>query len=137
MIERLLIGLLTGHVLLEASGLAKTLTVRTLPRRSILRSTASNSLPILLPADVIGTQIYDQSTGLSIKKGRSPNIVLADESPRPASAGGAAGGDAREAGTIGGTTYVLHEPFLVLATRTPSNKKGPTRCGSSGRPLQC
>src|SRR5580704_14623729 len=83
MIERLLIGLLTGgHVLLErVPGLAKTLTVRTLAETINTSFHRIQFTPDLLPADVIGTQIYDQSNGqFSIKKGPIfANIVLADE----------------------------------------------------------
>src|SRR5436853_4866092 len=83
MVERLLISLLTGgHVLLEGvPGLAKTLTVRTLAETINTSFSRIQFTPHLLPADVVGTQIYDQSTGrFSVKKGPIfANIILADE----------------------------------------------------------
>src|ERR1039458_8582580 len=83
MVERLIISLLTGgHVLLEGvPGLAKTLTVRTLAETVHTTFSRIQFTPDLLPADVVGTQIYDQSTGkFSVKKGPIfANIVLADE----------------------------------------------------------
>ena len=130
MVERLLIGLLTGgHVLLEGvPGLAKTLTVRTLAETIHTSFQRIQFTPDLLPADVIGTQIYDQSTGqFSIKKGPIfANIVLADEINRAPAKVQAALLEAMQEKqvTIGGTTYKLEEPFLVLATQNPIEQEG-------------
>src|SRR5579875_1415620 len=130
MIERLLIGLLTGgHVLLEGvPGLAKTLTVRTLAETISTSFQRIQFTPDLLPADVIGTQVYDQSTGrFSIKKGPIfANIILADEINRAPAKVQAALLEAMQEKqvTIGGTTYPLEEPFLVLATQNPIEQEG-------------
>ena len=130
MIERLLIGLLTGgHVLLEGvPGLAKTLTVRTLAETINTTFHRIQFTPDLLPADIIGTQIYDQSTGqFSIKKGPIfSNIVLADEINRAPAKVQAALLEAMQEKqvTIGGTTHALKEPFLVLATQNPIEQEG-------------
>jgi MoxR-like ATPase len=130
MIERLMIGLLTGgHVLLEGvPGLAKTLTVRTLAETISTTFQRIQFTPDLLPADVVGTQIYDQSTGrFSVKKGPIfANIVLADEINRAPAKVQAALLEAMQEKqvTIGGTTYPLTEPFLVLATQNPIEQEG-------------
>jgi MoxR-like ATPase len=130
MIERLLIGLLTGgHVLLEGvPGLAKTLTVRTLAESISTSFQRIQFTPDLLPADVIGTQVYDQSTGsFSVKKGPIfANIILADEINRAPAKVQAALLEAMQEKqvTIGGTTYPLEEPFLVLATQNPIEQEG-------------
>jgi MoxR-like ATPase len=130
MIERLLIGLLTGgHVLLEGvPGLAKTLTVRTLSETINTSFSRIQFTPDLLPADVIGTQIYDQSSGqFSVKKGPIfANIVLADEINRAPAKVQAALLEAMQEKqvTIGGTTHRLVEPFLVLATQNPIEQEG-------------
>ena len=130
MVERLLIGLLTGgHVLLEGvPGLAKTLTVRTLAETIHTTFSRIQFTPDLLPADVIGTQIYDQSTGrFSIKKGPIfANIVLADEINRAPAKVQAALLEAMQEKqvTIGGETHKLQEPFLVLATQNPIEQEG-------------
>jgi MoxR-like ATPase len=130
MVERLLIGLLTGgHVLLEGvPGLAKTLTVRTLAETIHTTFQRIQFTPDLLPADVIGTMIYDQSNGqFSIKKGPIfANIVLADEINRAPAKVQAALLEAMQEKqvTIGGTTYRLEEPFLVLATQNPIEQEG-------------
>jgi MoxR-like ATPase len=130
MIERLLIGLLTGgHVLLEGvPGLAKTLTVRTLAETINTTFQRIQFTPDLLPADVIGTQVYDQSTGsFSVKKGPIfANVVLADEINRAPAKVQAALLEAMQEKqvTIGGTTYRLEEPFLVLATQNPIEQEG-------------
>ena len=130
MIERLLVGLLTGgHVLLEGvPGLAKTLTVRTLAETISTSFQRIQFTPDLLPADVIGTQVYDQSTGkFSVKKGPIfANIVLADEINRAPAKVQAALLEAMQEKqvTIGGTTYTLEEPFLVLATQNPIEQEG-------------
>ena len=130
MIERLLIGLLTGgHILLEGvPGLAKTLAVRTLAE--ILHATFSRIqfTPDLLPADVIGTMIFDQKTQeFHPKKGPLfAHIVLADEINRaPAKVQSALLEAMQEHQvTIGGTTYPLPSPFLVLATQNPIEQEG-------------
>jgi MoxR-like ATPase len=130
MIERLLVGLLTGgHVLLEGvPGLAKTLTVRTLAETISTSFQRIQFTPDLLPADVIGTQVYDQSTGrFSVKQGPIfANIILADEINRAPAKVQAALLEAMQEKqvTIGGTTYVLEEPFLVLATQNPIEQEG-------------
>jgi MoxR-like ATPase len=130
MVERLLIGLLTGgHILLEGvPGLAKTLAVRTLAE--ILHATFSRIqfTPDLLPADVVGTMIFDQKTQeFHPKKGPLfAHIVLADEINRaPAKVQSALLEAMQEHQvTIGGTTYPLPEPFLVLATQNPIEQEG-------------
>src|SRR6188472_2963046 len=130
MVDRLLISLLTGgHVLLEGvPGLAKTLTVRTLAETISTSFSRIQFTPDLLPADVIGTQIYDQSTGKSmVKKGPIfANIILADEINRAPAKVQAALLEAMQEKqvTIGGTTYKLEEPFLVLATQNPIEQEG-------------
>jgi MoxR-like ATPase len=130
MVERLLIGLLTGgHILLEGvPGLAKTLAVRTLAE--ILHASFSRIqfTPDLLPADVIGTMIFDQKTQeFHPKKGPLfAHIVLADEINRaPAKVQSALLEAMQEHQvTIGGMTYPLPEPFLVLATQNPIEQEG-------------
>jgi MoxR-like ATPase len=130
MVERLLIGLLTGgHVLLEGvPGLAKTLTVKTLAETIHTSFQRIQFTPDLLPADVIGTQIFDQQTGqFRAKKGPIfANIILADEINRaPAKVQSALLEAMQEKQvTIGGTTYRLDEPFLVLATQNPIEQEG-------------
>ena len=130
MIERLLISLLTGgHVLLEGvPGLAKTLTVRTLAEAIRTSFQRIQFTPDLLPADVVGTQIYDQATGaFSVKRGPIfANIVLADEINRAPAKVQAALLEAMQEKqvTIGGVTLTLDEPFLVLATQNPIEQEG-------------
>ncbi|GAC1654628.1 MAG: AAA family ATPase [Gemmatimonadaceae bacterium] len=130
MVERLLISLLTGgHVLLEGvPGLAKTLTVRTLAETVHTTFQRIQFTPDLLPADVVGTQVYDQSTGkFSVKQGPIfANIVLADEINRAPAKVQAALLEAMQEKqvTLGGTTYKLEEPFLVLATQNPIDQEG-------------
>ena len=130
MVERLLIGLLTGgHVLLEGvPGLAKTLTVRTLAETISTTFQRIQFTPDLLPADVVGTQVFDQSTGtFSVKKGPVfANVVLADEINRaPAKVQSALLEAMQEKQvTIGGQTFPLVEPFLVLATQNPIEQEG-------------
>ena len=130
MIERLLIGLLTGgHVLIEGvPGLAKTLAVSTLAE--CIRTTFSRIqfTPDLLPADIVGTMIFDQRTGQFYPK-KGPlfaNVVLADEVNRaPAKVQSALLEAMQEKQvTIGGETHVLAEPFLVLATQNPIEHEG-------------
>src|SRR5437764_2751965 len=130
LIERLLIGLLTGgHVLLEGvPGLAKTLTVRTLAYALRLSFSRIQFTPDLLPADVIGTQIYNPRSGeFSIKKGPVfANLVLADEINRaPAKVQSALLEAMQEKQvTIGDHTYPLEQPFLVMATQNPIEQEG-------------
>jgi MoxR-like ATPase len=130
MVERLLISILTGgHVLLEGvPGLAKTLTVRTLAETINTTFQRIQFTPDLLPADIVGTQIYDQSTSqFSVKKGPIfANIILADEINRAPAKVQAALLEAMQEKqvTIGGTTYELEEPFLVLATQNPIEQEG-------------
>lgn len=130
MIERLLIALLTGgHVLLEGvPGLAKTLTVRTLAETVRTSFSRIQFTPDLLPADVIGTQVFDQQTAtFSVKRGPIfANIVLADEINRAPAKVQAALLEAMQEKqvTIGGTSFILDEPFLVLATQNPIEQEG-------------
>jgi MoxR-like ATPase len=130
MVERLLISLLTGgHILLEGvPGLAKTLTVRTLAETIRTSFQRIQFTPDLLPADVVGTQVYDQSNGtFSVKRGPIfANIVLADEINRAPAKVQAALLEAMQEKqvTIGGTTFPLDEPFLVLATQNPIEQEG-------------
>ena len=130
MIDRLLISLLTGgHVLLEGvPGLAKTLTVRTLAETIHTTFHRIQFTPDLLPADVVGTQVYDQSTRkFSVKQGPIfANILLADEINRAPAKVQAALLEAMQEKqvTIGGTTFKLEEPFLVLATQNPIEQEG-------------
>ncbi|MFA6166165.1 MAG: MoxR family ATPase [Gemmatimonadaceae bacterium] len=130
MIDRLLIAILTGgHVLLEGvPGLAKTLTVRTLAETISTTFSRIQFTPDLLPADVVGTQVYDQSTGkFSVKTGPIfANIVLADEINRAPAKVQAALLEAMQEKqvTIGGQSFLLEEPFLVLATQNPIEQEG-------------
>src|SRR5687768_12070849 len=130
MIERLVISILTGgHVLLEGvPGLAKTLAVRTLAETINTTFQRIQFTPDLLPADILGTQVYDQSNGqFSVKKGPIfANIILADEINRAPAKVQAALLEAMQEKqvTIGGTTYRLDEPFLVLATQNPIEQEG-------------
>ena len=130
MVDRLMISLLTGgHVLLEGvPGLAKTLTVRTLAEAIHTSFQRIQFTPDLLPADVVGTQVYDQSSGqFSVKRGPIfANIILADEINRAPAKVQAALLEAMQEKqvTIGGTTFTLEEPFLVLATQNPIEQEG-------------
>ena len=130
MVERLLIGLLTGgHILLEGvPGLAKTLAVRTLAQIIHASFSRIQFTPDLLPADVIGTMVYDQkSQDFYVKKGPLfANIILADEINRAPTKVQAALLEAMQEKqvTIGGTTFELTEPFLVLATQNPIENEG-------------
>ncbi len=130
MIERLVISILTGgHVLLEGvPGLAKTLAVRTLAETINTTFQRIQFTPDLLPADILGTQIYDQSNGqFSVKRGPIfANIILADEINRAPAKVQAALLEAMQEKqvTIGGTTFPLEEPFLVLATQNPIEQEG-------------
>ena len=130
MVERLLIGLLGGgHVLLEGvPGLAKTLTVSSLARAIGTRFQRIQFTPDLLPADLLGTLVYNQKEGnFFIKKGPIfANIILADEINRsPAKVQSALLESMQERQvTIGDTTFPLEEPFLVLATQNPIEQEG-------------
>ena len=130
MVERLMIGLLaSGHVLLEGvPGLAKTLTVSTLARAIGTQFQRIQFTPDLLPADILGTLIYNQKeSSFSIKKGPLfANIILADEINRsPAKVQSALLESMQERQiTIGETTFPLEEPFLVLATQNPIEQEG-------------
>jgi len=130
MVERLLIGLLTGgHILLEGvPGLAKTLAVRTVAECLKISFSRIQFTPDLLPADVIGTMVYDQrSQEFYPKKGPLfANLVLADEINRaPAKVQSALLEAMQEKQvTIGGETFFLGEPFLVLATQNPIEHEG-------------
>ena len=130
MVERLLVGLLAGgHVLLEGvPGLAKTLTVKTLAESIQATFHRIQFTPDLLPADVVGTQVFDSATGqFRVKKGPIfANIILADEINRAPAKVQAALLEAMQEKqvTIGGTTYKLEEPFLVLATQNPIEQEG-------------
>ena len=130
MIERILIGLLTGgHVLLEGvPGLAKTLTVRTLCDAISAKFARIQFTPDLLPADVIGTVIYNQQKGEFTSK-LGPifaNLVLADEINRaPAKVQSALLEAMQERQvTIGDKTYPLPSPFIVMATQNPIEQEG-------------
>ncbi len=130
MVERLLIGLLTGgHVLLEGvPGLAKTLAVRTLA--DVLHASFSRIqfTPDLMPADVVGTMIFDaQNQAFTPRQGPIfAQVVLADEVNRaPAKVQSALLEAMQERQvTIGGETFMLPEPFLVLATQNPIESEG-------------
>lgn len=130
MVERLLIGLLSnGHVLLEGvPGLAKTLAINTLASAIDAKFNRIQFTPDLLPADLIGTQIYNQATQeFNIKKGPIfSNFILADEINRaPAKVQSALLEAMQEKQvTIGERTYKLQEPFLVLATQNPIEQEG-------------
>jgi MoxR-like ATPase len=130
MIERLVISMLTGgHVLLDGvPGLAKTLAVSTLAETINTKFQRIQFTPDLLPADILGTQIYDQSNGqFSVKKGPIfANIILADEINRAPAKVQAALLEAMQEKqvTIGGQTFRLDEPFLVLATQNPIEQEG-------------
>ena len=130
MLERLLIGLLcNGHVLLEGvPGLAKTLTVRTFADAIAAQFSRIQFTPDLLPADVVGTVIYNQQTAsFAVRKGPIfANVVLADEINRaPAKVQSALLESMQERQvTIGNTTFPLPSPFLVLATQNPIEQEG-------------
>jgi len=130
MIERLLIGLFTGgHVLLEGvPGLAKTLTVRSLADTLHASFERIQFTPDLLPADVVGTMIYNQRTGdFTARTGPIfANIVLADEINRAPPKVQSALLEAMQEHqvTLGGETFPLPEPFLVLATQNPIEQEG-------------
>lgn len=130
LLDRLLIGLLTnGHVLLEGvPGLAKTLTIKSLSQAIHARFSRIQFTPDLLPADVIGTMIYNQQRNeFVVRKGPIfANFILADEINRaPAKVQSALLEAMQERQvTIGDTTFKLDDPFLVLATQNPLEQEG-------------
>ncbi len=130
LIDRLLIALLAdGHALLEGvPGLAKTLTVRTLAQALDVSFRRIQFTPDLLPADLVGTQIYNPRDGtFTVRKGPIfANIILADEINRsPAKVQSALLEAMQERQvTIGGETFPLPRPFLVLATQNPIEQEG-------------
>src|SRR5687768_36077 len=130
MVERILIGLLTGgHVLLEGvPGLAKTMTVKTVCETISAKFQRIQFTPDMLPADVIGTVIYNQQRGDFTAK-RGPifaNLVLADEINRaPAKVQSALLEAMQELQvTIGDSTHQLERPFMVMATQNPIEQEG-------------
>src|SRR5580765_6059960 len=130
LVERLLIGLLAdGHVLLEGvPGLAKTLAVRTLAKAVDTHFQRIQFTPDLLPADLIGTQIYNpKDSQFTVKKGPIfANLILADEINRAPSKVQSALLEAMQEHqvTIGEQTFPLPSPFLVLATQNPIEQEG-------------
>ncbi|MBK6933213.1 MAG: MoxR family ATPase [Saprospirales bacterium] len=130
MLERLLIGLLTkGHILLEGMpGLAKTLAIKTLAQAVDARFSRIQFTPDLLPADVVGTMIYNPAKAeFTVRRGPIfANFVLADEINRaPAKVQSALLEAMQERQvTIGTETFKLDEPFLVLATQNPIEQEG-------------
>ena len=130
MVERILIGLLTGgHVLLEGvPGLAKTLTVKTLADTLDASFKRIQFTPDLLPADLVGTMVYHQHTGeFSVKRGPVfANVILADEVNRaPAKVQSALLEAMQERQvTISDTTHALPSPFIVMATQNPVEQEG-------------
>ena len=130
MINRLLVGLFTnGHILLEGvPGLAKTLTINTLAKVLHLDFQRIQFTPDLLPADLIGTMIYNQQNSrFEVKKGPIfANLILADEVNRsPAKVQSALLESMQEKQvTIGETTFQLDKPFLVMATQNPVEQEG-------------
>ena len=130
MVERLLLGLLSrGHILLEGvPGLAKTLAINTLAQAVDAQFSRIKFTPDLLPADLIGTLIYNQSENkFIVKKGPVfANFVLADEINRAPGKVQSALLEAMQERqiTIGDTTFKLEEPFLVLATQNPIEQEG-------------
>ena len=129
MVEGLLIGLLSGgHVLLEGvPGLAKTLAISTLARAIDARFSRIQFTPDLMPSDIVGTEILDESRQFKFIKGPVfANIVLADEINRTPPKTQAALLEAMQEKsiTVSGKTYKLQEPFFVLATQNPIEQEG-------------
>jgi MoxR-like ATPase len=130
LIDRLIIGLLCdGHVLVEGvPGLAKTLTVSSLAAALNLKNVRIQFTPDLLPADLIGTEVFDAKTGeFFVRKGPVfCNIVLADEINRAPAKVQSALLEAMQERTvsIGGQTFALDQPFLVMATQNPIEHEG-------------
>jgi MoxR-like ATPase len=130
MVERILVGLFTrGHILLEGvPGLAKTLAVSTLAKVIDTQFRRIQFTPDLLPADLVGTMVYNQKSGEFVPK-KGPlfaNIILADEINRAPAKVQSALLEAMQENqvTIGDTTYPLNQPFLVLATQNPIEQEG-------------
>ena len=130
LVDRMLVGLLCrGHLLIEGvPGLAKTLAVKTLARALSIRFQRIQFTPDLLPADLVGTLIYDQKTGDFVPR-KGPiftQLLLADEINRaPAKVQSALLESMEERQvTIGDSTYRLAEPFMVLATQNPIEQEG-------------
>jgi len=130
MVSRLLIGLLSGgHILLEGvPGLAKTLTVRSLSQAISTGFSRIQFTPDMLPADVVGTEVFNpKEATYSVKKGPVfSNLVLADEINRAPAKVQAALLEAMQEKqvTIGTETFLLDEPFLVMATQNPIEQEG-------------
>ncbi|MBK9330144.1 MAG: MoxR family ATPase [Sphingobacteriales bacterium] len=130
MLERLMIALLSqGHILLEGvPGLAKTLAIKSLADAIDTRFSRIQFTPDLLPADILGTMVYNQAKGnFEVKKGPVfSNFILADEINRaPAKVQSALLQSMQErVVTLGDTTYKLEEPFLVMATQNPIEQEG-------------
>jgi len=130
LVKRSLVGLLAnGHILLEGvPGLAKTLVVRTLARLIDTNFQRIQFTPDLLPADLLGTLIYNPKSGdFTVKKGPLfSNIILADEINRSPAKVQAALLEAMQERqiSIGSETFILNEPFLVLATQNPIEQEG-------------
>ena len=130
LLDRLLVGLLAGgHILLEGvPGLAKTLAVRTLAQALRLSFHRIQFTPDLLPADVVGTQIYNPRTGeFTVKQGPVfANVVLADEINRTTPKTQSALLEAMAEGhvTVEGMTHLLPAPFIVVATQNPIEHHG-------------
>jgi MoxR-like ATPase len=130
LVDRLLVGLLAnGHVLIEGvPGLAKTYAVKTLAKTIATKFHRIQFTPDLLPADIIGTQIYNQRTGeFTSRKGPIfANLVLADEINRAPPKVQSALLEAMQERqvTIGDDTYKIEDPFLVLATQNPIEQEG-------------
>ncbi len=130
LVERLFVGLLTrGHILIEGvPGLAKTLAVKTLARTLHVDFNRIQFTPDLLPADLLGTLIYDQREGNFVPR-QGPlftNLLLADEINRAPAKVQSALLEAMEERqvTLGDTTFQLDEPFMVLATQNPIEQEG-------------
>lgn len=130
MVDRLLIGLLAnGHILLEGvPGLAKTLAISTMAKVVNTQFKRIQFTPDLLPADLLGTMIYNQKTGEFVPK-KGPifsNFILADEINRAPAKVQSALLEAMQEGqvTISDTTYSLDKPFLVMATQNPVEQEG-------------
>jgi len=130
LVERLLVGLLAnGHILIEGvPGLAKTYAVKTLAQAIAVKFQRIQFTPDLLPADIIGTQVYNQRTGeFHARKGPVfANLVLADEINRAPPKVQSALLEAMQERqvTIGDETFFLDDPFLVLATQNPIEQEG-------------
>ena len=129
LVERLVIGLLAnGHVLLEGvPGLAKTLSVKTLATAMHVKFSRLQFTPDMLPADVVGTQIYNPAGGFTTRKGPVfANLVLADEINRtpPKTQSALLEAMQEHQVTAAGQRYTLDEPFFVLATQNPIEMEG-------------